>query len=93
MSVKRTVLESLARQRLVDLARSFEAEFSPSGMSKGDLIDGLARMKRTALEQLLPELSRDELKTACERLGLDTSGREKQVLIDRLKQDNQTWRQ
>ena len=64
MSVKRTVLESLTRQRLVDLARGFEADFAPSVMSKGDLIDGLARLKRTALEQLLPELSRDELKAA-----------------------------
>ena len=53
MSTKRTILESLTRQRLIDLARSFEADFAPTGMSKGELVDGIARMRRTALEQLL----------------------------------------
>ena len=69
---------------LVELAYDFGADFSPAGMSKDELVDGLARLRRTKLEDLLPELSRDELKAACEWRELDSSGREKQVLIDRL---------
>ena len=62
MSVKRRTLESLTRTRLVELAYEFDADFGPTGLSKDDLIDELARMRRTKLEELLPELSRDELK-------------------------------
>jgi len=40
MSAKRTVLESLTRQRLIDLAYAFDADFGPTGLSKDKLIDG-----------------------------------------------------
>ena len=84
MSAKRQILESLTRQRLIDLAYAFEADFGPTTLSKDELVDALARLRRTKLEELLPELSRDELKAACEALGLGSSGREKQVIIDRI---------
>ena len=84
MSVKRTILGSLSRKRLIELAYAFEADFGPTGLSKDDLIDGLSRLRRTKLADLLPQLSRDELKTACGYLGLPMDGREKQVLIDRI---------
>ena len=87
MSAKRTVLESLTKQRLVELARAFEVDCSPARLSKDELLDELARLRRTKLEELLPELSRDELKGACEALGLDASGREKQIIIDRILGD------
>ncbi len=84
MSAKRTVLESLTRKRLIELAYEFEADFSPTGLNKDELVDELARLRRTKLDELLPCLSRDELKTACEWLDLDSSGRQKQVIIDRI---------
>ena len=84
MSAKRTVLESLTRKRLIELSHHFEADFAPTGMNKDELVDELARLRRTKMEELLPELSRDELKTACEWLELDASGRQKQVIIDRI---------
>ncbi len=84
MSAKRTVLESLTRKRLIELAYDFEAPLGPTALSKDELVDGLARLRRTRLEELLPELSRDELKVACAWSGLDATGREKRVLIDRL---------
>jgi len=84
MSTKRTVLESLTKQRLVELAYAFEVDFGPTTLSKDELVDELARLRRTKLGELLPELSRDELKSACAWLDLDVSGREKQVLIDRI---------
>ena len=89
MSAKRTILESLAKRRLVELARAFEVDCSPTRLSKDELVDELARLRRTKLEDLLPELSRDELKAACESLGLDASGREKQVIIDRILGDGE----
>ena len=70
MSAKRAVLQSLTRRQLIELAYGFDADFGPTGMSKYDLIDELARLRRTKLEELLPELSRDELKGACEALRL-----------------------
>jgi len=88
MSAKRTILESLTKRRLVELAYAFEADFGSTGLSKAELVDGLARLRRTQLEELLPELSRDELKAACDQLGLDSSGRQKQVIIDRILGSN-----
>ncbi len=84
MTPKRTILESLTRTQLIELAHDFDADNRPTGRSKGELIDALARLRRTALETLLPKLSRDELKAACEALGLDSAGREKNVIIDRI---------
>ena len=84
MSVKRTVLESLSRARLVELVYQFDTSLIPSGLRKPELVDELARLRRAKLEDLLPCLSRDELRTACEWLGLDSGGREKRVLIDRI---------
>ena len=84
MTAKRAVLESLTRKRLIELAYAFEVGFGPTGLSKDRLVDELAGLRRTQLQQLLPRLSRDELKWACEELNLDDSGRQKQVLIDRI---------
>ena len=84
MTRKRAILESLAKKRLIDLAYTFEIEAGPTTLSKDELVDELARMRRTKLEEVLPEFSRDELKTACLWLDLDASGRSKQVIIDRI---------
>ncbi len=84
MSKKRSVLDSLPKRRLIELANAFNADFAPTTLNKDDLVDELARMRRTRLEDLLPELTREELKQVCEQLDLDDSGREKQVIIDRI---------
>jgi type I restriction enzyme M protein len=42
------------------------------------------RAKRVDFAEVLGLLGRDELKSVCERLGLDTSGREKQTLLNRV---------
>ena len=84
MSVKRTVLEALSRNRLIDIAYEFDAGFAPTGMRKAKLVDGLASLPRTGLSELLTSLSRDELKFICDVLDLDRSGREKLPLIERI---------
>lgn len=83
---KRTLLESLSKAALVEFARGGDLP-GFSTMSKPELVDALAGMRSLALEDVLAELSRDELKAACEAEGLDTSGREKSVLIARLLGD------
>ena len=84
MSAKRTILESLTKRRLIELASVFEVGPGLSKLGKDELVDEFARLRRTKLDELLPELSRDELKLACEMMGLDSAGREKQVIIDRI---------
>lgn len=80
---KRELLESLTKAALADFARGYDvAGFST--MSKPDLVDALAGLRTLRLAEVLEQLSRDELKAACAAEGLDTSGREKSVLIERL---------
>lgn len=80
---KRAILDSLTKQALVEYARGYEvAGFST--MDKGALVDALTGSKGLKLETILEEMTRDELKAACRVAGLDDSGREKQVIIDRL---------
>ena len=80
---KRTLLESLSKAALVEFARGWDVP-GFSTMSKPELVDALAGMRSLPLADVLEQLSRDELKAACEAEGLDTSGREKSVLIERL---------
>jgi type I restriction enzyme M protein len=47
-------------------------------------VDAIVRAKRVDFAEVLGLVGRDELKTVCEVLGLDTSGREKQILLDRV---------
>ena len=79
---KRVVLESLTKPVLTDLARA--AEIAASGLNKPELVDALMAVRSFRLEDILPGLSRDDLKAACRAAGLDDSGRAKQPIIDRL---------
>ncbi len=67
MSAKRMVLESLTRKRLIELAYEFDADFGPTGMSKYDLIDELARLRLTAA---VTELHGEDAAKARATLGL-----------------------
>lgn len=83
MPDKRRILDALTRERLLEFARLVELP-GLSGKSKVEIVHALASAKRARLRDLLPELSRDELKEICLELGLEDHGREKQVLIDRI---------
>ena len=83
MATKRKILEALTRSTLLDLAKSHDVG-GLTNASKGEIVDALAGNRRVQLETFLGEISRDDLKKLCEDLGLETTGREKQVLVDRV---------
>ena len=83
MTFKRRVLGALGKGTLLQLGRGFELPVK-SRMAVEELADALARSKRARLDAILPALSREELKAACEAAGLPSDGRERQLLQDRL---------
>ena len=83
MLKRRTILEHLNRQTLLDLAYTFEIP-GLTGKRKDDIVSTLARKRTIEPEAILRQVSRDDLKQLCEATGLDSSGRAKQPIIDRL---------
>lgn len=84
---RRQIFENLTLARGHELANQFELE-GLSGLNKDAFVDALSRKRSLAPEAVLGALSRNELKSLCSSLDLDTSGREKQLLIDRLLNDD-----
>ena len=83
MPSKRDVLTLLTRDELLAVVDRFELA-PPDRRAKVGLVETVASSKRATLAEVLPELSRDRLKDLCRTLGLDDSGREKNLLVDRL---------
>lgn len=83
MASKRKILEVLTRTGLLDIARHYEIT-GLTAQSKADIVDALAGSRTVQPEEFLTLFGRDDLKGICQSLGLDESGREKQVLMDRL---------
>jgi hypothetical protein len=80
---KRSVLEPLTKKRLAESARRLELDI-PARTAKPGFVDKLTRSRRIDLEGVLRLFKRDELKAACEDHGLDSSGRSKDPLVERL---------
>ncbi len=80
---RRAALSALRRDRLAELTSHFLLRVSDRRVS-GQHLDALAEARNLDFEDLLKILQRDELKAICTRLGLDTGGREKQAIIDRI---------
>lgn len=83
MVTKRKILEAVTRTRLLDIARQYEIP-GLSAQSKANIVDALAGSRKVQPNEFLTLFSRDQLKGLCQTLSLDESGREKQLLIDRL---------
>ena len=80
---KRVALTGLTRARLLELA----AQAGCKGLTskrKSHVIEALAGAGDFALEEILALFSRDELKTACGAAGLNTKGRKKELIVERL---------
>jgi type I restriction enzyme M protein len=75
--------ESLTKARLVELVGGFGLDI-PSNRPKAEFVKALAGARRVGFADVLARLSRDELKQICRDQGLDDSGREKQLLVDRI---------
>ncbi len=80
---RRSALETLGRDRLLELADQFAVPVADR-RSRDAGVDALARSKKVGFGQLLGQLSRDELKAICRALGLDESGREKEPIVQRI---------
>jgi type I restriction enzyme M protein len=83
MPSKRDVLVQLSREELISVVEKFELEVADR-RKKDDLLEAVAASKKATLAEILPGLSRERLKELCVALGLDDSGREKTILIERL---------
>lgn len=80
---KRSSLETLKRPRLIEVAEAFEVEVS-SRAKHDELVDALVSARSLKLDDVLPTLSRDELKAICDAHNLDRSGRAKAPIVARI---------
>src|SRR5262245_49266468 len=80
---KRRILGRLTRQELIAAVDRAGIDIDDRGTRAG-LADGLARSVGVDLADILARLSRSRVKELCRQLGIDDSGREKAVLIERL---------
>ncbi len=83
MRSKRDVLEQLKRDELLDAVDQAGLEVRDRRV-RGELVDVLASSRKVPLTEVLGRLPRTRLKEICVALGLDDSGREKALLIERL---------
>jgi adenine-specific DNA-methyltransferase len=83
MAPRKRVLDGLSKNRLLDIARNFDIT-GLTGLPKDEIAGALAAKRSIAIEAILEFLSRDDLKTICDSLGLDPSGKEKKLLIERI---------
>ena len=81
--VRRAALEALGRDSLANLTTKFDLAVQDRRAAAAH-VDALMRSRTVEFAALLGELQRDELKAICEALGLDPSGREKEVLVKRI---------
>jgi hypothetical protein len=79
----RSVLHTLAKPRLLELARTFSVVM-PTGGSKDQQVEAFVMTGRPRFRELLGTLGRDELKVACRTHGLDDQGRARALLASRL---------
>jgi hypothetical protein len=77
---KQKLLNILTLTDLKTLVDRFElGEEIKKAQSKDNLLRDLSRLKRVTVEQVVEGLSLDALQTACRELGLDDTGRERQL--------------
>ncbi len=83
---QRDALGVLTVPRLLEIAADLglALPFSPARPAKSELVEAIARSRRTPLPRVLELLRRDELKAICRASGIDDSGREKAQVADRI---------
>lgn len=80
---RRLVLAQLSRDRLAELTTRFELDVTDRRSSDAH-VDAIVRKRSLEFRRVLEFFRREELQAACEALGLDSGGREKSKLVDRL---------
>ena len=80
---QRTALRALGRDRLRDLTDYFELEVGDKRVIDNH-VDAFVRSRQVDFADVLSVLYRDDLKAICEALGLDTGGKAKEPIIQRI---------
>jgi type I restriction enzyme M protein len=83
MPTKRDLLGQLTRDELLTVLDDHGLTV-PDRRKKDDIIEALAGSRAVRLDQALGGLPRDRLKEMCRGLGVDDSGKEKAVIVERL---------
>jgi predicted nucleotide-binding protein len=81
--VRRRALQALSRERLSQVTEYYGLSVDDRRVHEQH-IGAIVRSRSIDFVEILEVLSRDELKAICVALGLDESGREKDVLIERI---------
>ncbi len=80
---RRAALEQLGRDRLITLTEHFGLDVGDKRVSENH-VSALLRTRSVDFAEVLRLLSRQELQSICEALGLDRGGREKELLVQRI---------
>lgn len=80
---RRLALEALPRKRLAKIAGRYDLRVADR-RSPASHAAAIVHAKSVDFADVLGLLGRDELRAVCEALGLDTGGRDKQTLLDRV---------
>ena len=83
MTPKQKILDCLTKEFLYEVA----SEIGMTGISqlnKADLVATISRKRTINIEDILNKLSLDDLKTVCQGMALDDTGRKKADLVDRI---------
>ena len=80
---RRLALEVLSRDRLGEITAKFDLQVEDR-RAQAAHVDAIVRSRTVPFSEVLGLLQRDELKAICAALGLDTSGKEKAPLIQRI---------
>ena len=83
MPTKRSILGNLTSRELRTAVDDNELVVDDRRV-RVQLIDALARSRKTRIDEILQALKRDRLKEMCRALDLDDRGREKAEIVDRL---------
>jgi type I restriction enzyme M protein len=83
MPSKRQIVELLKRDELLAVVDQFGLE-PPDRRGKDGLVNTVTSSRKATLNEILVIFKRATLKELCRGLGLDTSGKKKQSLVDRL---------
>jgi type I restriction enzyme M protein len=81
--IRRAALASLTRERLSGLSEHFALEVSDRRVLDQH-VDALVRSRAVNFAEVLGMLKREELQGICDALELERSGKEKDVLVDRI---------
>ncbi len=81
---RRAALETLSRDRLAEITARYELHVEDRRTADSHVAAIAKARSSLDFSDVLRMLSRDELKAICEALGLDTSGKEKEPIVQRI---------